>query len=362
MQFKKSVANSDRINKFRLSHIGVERMKKVLLLLVVFFIFSGQVFSNSYPFKEGCDKYFEKQVKNLQYGTVSEKVEATIRLQQSKSRRAIRPLIEALQGKIANPIIDTDYSYVNEPVPAQHNSPIIKFYAAQALGKIGHELAAKALIDEYNLRKDKLDSKSQIGFFRDSRYLMREEKPNFATEGEFPYDYTFGEERNKYTMTIAVGEMLRAIGKLPYNATNEKALLEGLAHKNYYIRASAAEGLQNAGMVKNVEKLEQAAKNEKDQYTKASILSAIVNIQKIENENYNALLELLKSEDPVVRMRASLGLGDARIRSSETPLRQALEIEAEFPTKRRFKADIVRVRSFVYPAYMPDQVEPVSKK
>lgn len=45
-------------------------------------------------------------------------------------------------------------------------------------------------------------------------------------------------------MVIAAGEILRTIGSYPYMKESEEVLVNALGHTNYYIRASAADGLK----------------------------------------------------------------------------------------------------------------------
>ncbi|ENO73839.1 hypothetical protein LEP1GSC012_1764 [Leptospira interrogans serovar Valbuzzi str. Valbuzzi] len=67
---------------------------------------------------------------------------------------------------------------------------------------------------------------------------------------------------------------------------SEEVLVNALGHTNYYIRASAADGLKYMNRKETVNFLVSTLEKEKNEFTKAAILNAIVNIMKVADKAF----------------------------------------------------------------------------
>ena len=297
-------------------------------------------------YKESSDRYFQEQVEKLKHGTIREIIIAVENLRRIKSKRALRPLIFALKGSSTygepkkgvvqpeNP--EEDQPLVNIDLP-QNNEPVIKFLIAQTIADIGSERGMQALVDVYTTLEKKVGEKDKVN-------LPKIEDMNNVN---------------------ATGELLRSIGYLINRLENVQeiegvkyrpvadavkigieTLKAGLTHKHYYVRSSAADGLRNTNRAEILEILTTALQAEKDEFTKVSLLSAILGIKPSDNERMFDLVDSLKSDRTDVRIRASIGLASADTAASATYLRHALEFEDDNIVRNQMKKDLQHLTSF----------------
>ncbi|EPG73903.1 hypothetical protein LEP1GSC058_2870 [Leptospira fainei serovar Hurstbridge str. BUT 6] len=278
------------------------------LFLGIFLLVSSAV-SAKEPIHDKLDKLFFEQVHNLESGTLEEKIQAADYLKFVKSKLAVRPLLNALKG--------------NPKVPkSEENSPTLKFAVAQALGAMESDIAAPGLMDEFK---------------RISPLVQEMDIPSFSSpEG--------------YNLTISVGEVLRSIGLLPYLKESEDTIVSGLSHPNFYVRASAADGLKNLNRKETLTQLNAALDKEKNSFAKVAILNAIVSINRIANQRFYDLCSFLKDESPMVRYRASMAVGEVDLKAGEFSLREALLVEHEPIVREQIKKDLANVIGFKMPA------------
>lgn len=245
-----------------------------------------------------------------------------------RNKNAMRALADSLKGPANFP-------------SSPRNSPRVKFHSARALGYIGHPYAAKSLILEYNKNQEKI-----------GEYKQPEKRPfGYIAMGnsiDSPY-YFF---KDDYTIVLATGEMLRALGRLEYTPEAETTLKEGLKHKNYYIRASAADGLRLLEKPENLGPLKEVVGTETDDYAKASLLGAICTLERGATESFKQLTEMLKSDNPMARLKASFYLGEIDLRLAEVPLQKALEVEDDPIVYERMRKDFKKIMAFKYPTYV----------
>jgi HEAT repeat protein len=314
-------------------------MNKVFYsILIVFLLQSGAWAESSYSVRPMNEKKFFETIDLLRFGTFQEKLDAIGVLEQNKSRGAIPPLSLALSGEHVQPNPDTEYSHALVSIPSLDDVPEIKFYSARALGQLGHEEGIAPLIKEYKKRE---------------ATIQETDKPLYSEHLNNPMT-----KQINMPLVMAVGEMLNALGDLPPTKESIETLKEALNHKNYYVRASAAEGLRRLGRMNTIEALEGALANEKVDYTKAAILSSLVGISKTENKHFVELVKLLGNANPNVQSRAAYGLAVSKVRTAETALRQQLEIEDHDMVRKDLKESITIVTSFLYPEYtMPQLVK-----
>jgi HEAT repeat protein len=293
----------------------------------------------------------------ISYGSIQQKIDAIEKLRKVKSKRALRPLILALKGVSVDSAATKQYVYpsklsdVDNPPTvnvdlSEHNSPQIKFLAAQALGEIGHESALKPLTEVYKALLEKVGEKERPAFNENIEPTLSK---------DYPQDYP---------LTLSVNEIARAIGTLisnfnredldPEYQTDYDQAIETLktsltSHKNIYMRAGAADGLKNAFRPAAADILKAAVGNEKSDYVKAAIYGGIIYTTKTEIDPFNKLIKLLANNDPYVRIKAASGIGESGIATADTHLKKALLFEDSLIVKAYLKNSISQMEESVIP-------------
>ncbi|MGJ4745227.1 HEAT repeat domain-containing protein [Leptospira sp. SA-E8] len=261
---------------------------------------------------EKLDQLFYDQVEKLQSGNLEERIQAADYLKFVSSKLAVRPLLKALKG--------------NPNVPkSDENSPTLKFTIAQALGAMESDISGPGMIEEFK---------------KISATVQEADYPAFSSpEG--------------YNTVIAAGEIIRNVGLLPYTKENQEAIINALNHPNFYVRASAADGLKNLNRKDVLSQLNSAIDKEKNPFAKVAILNAIVYINRIANQKFYDLCAFLKDESPMVRYRASIAVGEVDLKAGEYSLREALLIEHDKMVREQIKKDLASVTGFKMPANLP---------
>lgn len=261
---------------------------------------------------EKLDQLFYDQVDKLQSGNLEERIQAADYLKFVSSKLAVRPLLKALKG--------------NPNVPkSEENSPTLKFTIAQALGAMESDVAGPGMLEEFK---------------KVSATVQENDYPTFSSpEG--------------YNMVIAAGEIIRSVGLLPYTKENQEAIVNALNHPNFYVRASAADGLKNLNRKDVLSQLNSAIDKEKNPFAKVAILNAIVYINRIANQKFYDMCAFLKDESPLVRYRASIAVGEVDLKAGEYSLREALLIEHDKMVREQIKKDLASVTGFKMPANLP---------
>ncbi|MGJ4786966.1 HEAT repeat domain-containing protein [Leptospira koniambonensis] len=261
---------------------------------------------------EKLDQLFYDQVKKLESGNLEERIQAADYLKFVSSKLAVRPLLKALKG--------------NPNVPkSEENSPTLKFTIAQALGAMESDIAGPGMLEEFK----KISA--------------------IVQEGDYP---AFSSPEG-YNLVIAAGELIRNVGLLPYTKENQEAIVNALNHPNFYVRASAADGLKNLNRKETLSQLNSAIDKEKNPFSKVAILNAIVFINRIANQKFYDLCAFLKDESPMVRYRASIAVGEVDLKAGEYSLREALLIEHDQMVREQIKKDLASVTGFKMPANLP---------
>ncbi|EPG65193.1 HEAT repeat domain-containing protein [Leptospira wolffii] len=257
---------------------------------------------------EKLDQMFFDQIKKLESGNLEERIQAADYLKFVTSKLAVRPLLKALKG--------------NPNVPkSDENSPSLKFVVAQALGAMESDISGSVMVEEFK---------------RISPAVQENDVPTFsAPEG--------------YNLVIATGEILRNIGLLPYAKENQDAIIAALGHPNFYVRASAADGLKNLNRKDSLSQLNAAIDKEKNPFAKVAILNAIVYLNRIANQKFYDLCAFLKDESPLVRYRASIAVGEVDLKAGEFSLREALLVEHDPMVREQIKKDLANVTGFKMP-------------
>lgn len=275
--------------------------------LGIILIFAGNL-SAKEMIHEKLDQLFFDQIKKLESGTLEERIQAADYLKFVTSKLAVRPLLKALKG---NPIVPK----------SEENSPTLKFVVAQALGAMESDIAGPVMVEEFK---------------RASAAVQEADVPSFsAPEG--------------YNSVISTGELIRNVGLLPYSKENQDAIISGLNHPNFYVRASAADGLKNLNRKDSLSQLNAAIEKEKNPFAKVAILNAIVFLNRIANQKFHDLCAFLKDESPMVRYRASMAVGEVDLKAGEFSLREALLIEHDPIVREQIKKDLANVTGFKMP-------------
>ncbi|PJZ69761.1 hypothetical protein CH373_11010 [Leptospira perolatii] len=283
---------------------ALTRLFAILLLLLI----STGIIAKE-PIQEKQDQLFFEQVRRLETGTLEERIQAADYLKFVRSKLAVHPLLKALKG--------------NPRVPkSDENFPTLKFVIAQALGAMEQEFTAQPMLEEYR---------------RLETQILENEVPTFSSP-------------DGYNMVIAVGELLRSVGSLPYDKTSADTISNALGHPNFYIRASAADGLKNQNKKDSLPALNAALDKEKNSFAKVSMLNAIVSINRIADKRFYELCDFLKDESSMVRYRASMALGEIDLKAGEMSLRQALLVEHIPMVREQIRKDLALVTGFKLPA------------
>ncbi|MCG9875748.1 MAG: HEAT repeat domain-containing protein [Leptospiraceae bacterium] len=306
-------------------------MKKILAFITIL-ILTDSIFSieEGFHVPEPNLEVYEKLNQKLLYGEPKDAAYAAEELMFFNSRRAVRSLVKALRGPDNFP-------------DSPRNTALVKFYSARALGYLGSPYAAKPLIEEYTMQQEKITE-----FKHEPKKSMAQISTGESLSSPFFFD------KDDYTIPLATGEMLRALGRLEYTPEAEAVLKDALKHKNSYIRASAADGLRLLEKVENLGPLKEVVGSETDDYAKASELGAICTLERGATPSFKELTNMLSSDDPGARMKASHYLGEIDLRLAEVPLTKALEIEDDPIVYSQMKQDLKRIMAFKRPAHVEE--------
>lgn len=267
-------------------------------------------------FAESEERFFEIQRTRLSSSNLMEVRDAIDQLTFVKSNQGIRDIISAMEGS------------PNFPT-SPGNAPAVKFYAAKALGIKGEKLAIPHLIKTYQ--------KESANISEHNPPKTRTWKDGVAdsTSLSSPYFYEDGE----IPITLACGEILRALGSLPLTSESEATIKSALVSPNFYLRSSAADALYLSRKKDSLPSLVEALGKESVPYTKISILSAVVGLERLPNQNYKAVLESLTDKDPQVRAKASDALRRLDFRISAPYLEKVIQSENDSKVLTQMKSD-----------------------
>ncbi|NUM42838.1 MAG: HEAT repeat domain-containing protein, partial [Leptospiraceae bacterium] len=173
------------------------------IFILLFLLQTSAIYSDSTGLSPK-ELYFQKQINDLQFGYLEERLEAVTNLRIFKNILAVRSLISVLKGdNVPNSVV---------------NTPILKYYISKTLAGMGQDIAIKPIMDEYKKYESTINEN----------------------------DKPFLDEKTEYSLLMALGEMLRSLGELPYTVDSYNLIKSALTHKNYYIRASAADSIKRA--------------------------------------------------------------------------------------------------------------------
>lgn len=284
---------------------------------------TGRPHENEYPIRTGDPRFYAYHTARLASGEASEISESANALMYARTSRGVRELITALKG---------DLRLLNSDV----NRPVVKFYVAKALGKTNTDLAVKPLLDEWNLTSSKIQT------YDSSK--KRTLKDGYADSQSVSSPFFF--EKDDMPITLAGGEMLRSLGSLPLSNESEEALKQALAHPNFYVRGSAADGMKFSDNKKFLGSLNDALGKEKDDFAKLSILCAIVILnQDLDSKSFWEVTGFLKNDNPFIRIKTSETLGILKFRISEEALTNAILVENDERVLAQLKRDLKLVKS-----------------
>lgn len=267
-------------------------------------------------FAESEERFFEIQRTRLSSSNLMEVRDAIDQLTFVKSNQGIRDIISAMEGS------------PNFPT-SPGNAPAVKFYAAKALGIKGEKLAIPHLIKTYQ--------KESANISEHNPPKTRTWKDGVAdsTSLSSPYFYEDGE----IPITLACGEILRSLGSLPLTSESEATIKSALVSPNFYLRSSAADALYLSRKKDSLPSLVEALGKESVPYAKISILSAVVGLERLPNQNYKAVLESLTDKDPQVRAKASDALRRLDFRISAPYLEKVIQSENDSKVLTQMKSD-----------------------
>ncbi|MCW7459644.1 HEAT repeat domain-containing protein [Leptospira bandrabouensis] len=277
-------------------------------------------------FAESDERFFEIQRARLSSSDVFEIRDAIDKLTFVKSNRGIRDLISALEGPSNFPTSPT-------------NAPTVKFYAAHALGKKGDKIAIPYLIKTYQKES------ANIPEYNPKKGRTWKDGVADSTSISSPYFYEDGE----IPITLTCGEILRTLGSLPFTSESEATIKSALTSPNFYLRSSAADAIYLSGKKDFLSSLLDSLGKETVPYAKISLLSAVVGLERLPNQNYKAVLESLTDKDPEVRVKASEALRRLDFRTSAPYLEKVMQSENNVKVLNQMKSDYQFLVSFHTP-------------
>lgn len=288
---------------------------KILIILALSFGSFG-------IYGETNESFFLEQQTKLGSSDPNEVRDAIDKLTFVRSNRGVRDIISALKGMPEFP-------------DAPQNSPVIKFYAAKALGKKGDSIAILPLKGTFqkncgNITERKIAKRKITDPVSDSKSTT------------IPYFYAEGE----HNIVIACGEILRSLGELPLTDVSTEELKKALLSPNFYIRSSAADGLFFSGKKDFLGVLRESLGKEQDPYAYISILSAVVGLERLPNQNFREVLKKLNEGDPEIRKKASEALVRLDLSISTPYLKKAIEIENDPHVRRQLESDYRTLTAF----------------
>ncbi|MCW7494489.1 HEAT repeat domain-containing protein [Leptospira sp. 2 VSF19] len=275
---------------------------------------------------ESDERFFEIQQTRLASSDVFEIRDAIDKLTFVKSSLGIRDIISALEGTSHFPT-------------SPRNAPAVKFYAAQALGKKGDKIAIPYLIKTYQKESNNIPEHNpqKVRTWKDGvADSSSPSSPYFYDDGEIP-------------ITLACGEILRALGSLPLTAESESTIKSALTSPNFYLRSSAADAVYLSGKTEFLSSLLDTLGKETVPYAKISLLSAVVGLERLPNQNYKSVLESLTNKDPEVRAKASDALRRLDFRTSAPYLEKVIQSENNAKVLKQMKSDYQFLVSFHAP-------------
>lgn len=299
-------------------------MKKILTTIAILSTLALFAEEGAHVPKENL-RYIQEARELLHSGEIEEVLKGIDLLTYHKSNLAIRDLLDTMQGDVRFP-------------RSSHNDPVIKFYAAKALGKKGEPAAIPDLISEYKKASETI-----------GEYTKTKRKLNGNVVGADSLTSPYFYYTDEISIVLASGEMLRALGEIGLSPESEETVKQALTHKNPYIRSSAADAIYTNGKKEHLPALREALTAEKDDLAKISLLSAIGGIEKSPNATFYALVDYLKKDNPEFRKKASEGLVRMDLILAVPFYEKAISIENDEMLLATLKEDYRKIRAFRVP-------------
>ncbi|MCZ8151256.1 MAG: hypothetical protein O9292_02500 [Rhodobacteraceae bacterium] len=296
------------------------------LLTTAFLFFHQASYLTADAFaKEKSLAILEEQRTHLSSTDPKEVIEAIEKISLLGGNLGVRDLIQTLHGT------------PNFPLSMQ-NAPVIKFYAARALAYKGDVVAVPAIIKEFKDKSSALAERVQT--------KRKIQDPVFGSDSlASPYFFN----PDDMSIVLACGEMLRTLAALPLTDESTKVIQEALKHKNFYIRASAADAIYLTNRIQLTTGLAEIISNEKDDFAKVAMTSALAGLEKLPNQNFKSLLTFLENSDGEIRKKASEGLVRMDLKLGATYLEKAIGRENDPRVLYQLKEDYRMITSFRVP-------------
>jgi HEAT repeat protein len=334
------------------------------------------------------ERIYATAMKNLDSGTVEQRVMAAYILGSQRVVRYTRPMADALIRDMNNP------DYLKLP----HNNPFVKAQIAWALGNIGRREAVPDLLValdstlkliEADLKKTG-ELRAKIGSSPFPVVLDRTEPgPALLKKGnELPYSpsvyWSVADDLKKITVdpndeghrvllegynyinqAMAIIEAIGRIGENYVKHSNESipdegaaallkqsadALIPILSHRIPHIRIAAAEALGNIGTAEAIVALEKAFAEEKDNLVRPMICRSVLYNDRSKFAYLQEMIRLLSDHDREVRIETIRTIRDLGLSESAEYLKRALVVEEDPVLKKLIQEAI---HSAEYNAILP---------
>ncbi|MBI39181.1 MAG: hypothetical protein CMF59_06255 [Leptospiraceae bacterium] len=292
-------------------------------------------------------KRSEQALKDLDFGTMEQKLLATYYMGAPARPQFVRPLGRELLENLEDPALRN----------SAPNDPIVKSHIAWALGQIGHDAAVPYLLEAAEKVNAIIEEKRKaVEAARQKRspesheFLIQQDEPGpflSSTEVPFPYSpdvyWSVADEFKSvpavnlsaedhrariegYNYVNVLQHIFIALGKIRQKESAEK-IVPYLDHPYPAVRQEAALALGKIGSLAALEALERSFQNEKVPAVRARIAFSIFLNDHTRVKYYQEILTMLKDNDVRVRLEAAKALRELALGESISPLFEAQRLE-----------------------------------
>ncbi|MCS7205963.1 MAG: HEAT repeat domain-containing protein [Leptospiraceae bacterium] len=323
-------------------------MKKLLVVFTLILSFTSLVPSDKREIIEFYEKLYDRLEKDLENGSLQEKLNAIHYMASLRRFRFVRPLSRELLRGLDDPQYRKMATF----------DPYVKSAIAHALGEIGRkeaipplakalEIVGKIIEEERKLYQDNIAKAQQTQspelFYERNEIApaMLSDKYIFPTSPEAAW--SIADDFKKF-IAINLSDEWVLVRMRGYNYVNLAFFIiqaignirsfEGvdpiapfLSHPYKDLRLSTALALAKIGSPKAIEILEKRYQEETDDQVKARIAFAILFNDNTKGQYYRALMQFLRHPDPIVRYDVASAFRELSLGESYYELSDAFLIE-----------------------------------
>ncbi|MEQ8352736.1 MAG: HEAT repeat domain-containing protein [Leptospiraceae bacterium] len=292
-------------------------------------------------------KRSEQALKDLDFGTMEQKLLAIYYMGAPARHQFVRPLGRELLEDLEDPALRN----------SAPNDPMVKAHIAWALGQIGNDAGVSYLLeaaDKVNAiieeKRKAVEAARQKRSAESHEFLIQQDEPGpFLASTEVPFPYspdTYWSVADEFKSVPAVNlkaedhrariqgynyvnvlqQIFIALGKIRQKESAER-IVPFLDHPYPAIRQEAALALGKIGSLAALEGLERSFQKEKEPAVRIRIAFSIFLNDHTRTKYYEEILTMLKDDDVRVRLEAAKALRELALGESITPLFEARRLE-----------------------------------